>query len=335
MPNIFRIFNMGTMGHVIGTLLLVTLTISCYALEQDQAATPKAVLIIVDGIPADVLERTDTPRMDEIAGEKGYTRAWIGGETGRQSETPTVSAPGYSSVITGTWANKHNVYDNAIKEPDYRYWDVFRIAKTYNAELHTAIFSTWLENRTRIIGDGLPEAGGKKLDYHFDGFELDTERFPHDPERTYIRNIDELIANETARYVAAHGPDLSWVYLEFTDDVGHEFGDSPQLAEAVILMDGNVGHIWDAIKKRQELHNENWLIVITTDHGRDPDTGKEHGGQTERERTIWIVTNNNRLNERFADMPAAVDILPSIVTHLGLKMPPEIHDQLDGRSFID
>jgi hypothetical protein len=34
-------------------------------------------------------------------------------------------------------------------------------------------------------------------------------------------------------------------------------------------------------------------------------------------------------------MPAAVDILPSIVKHLGLNMPAAISEQLDGQSFID
>jgi len=322
-------------GCLIGVLLTVTMIVGSNATAQTPVTTPKAIFIIVDGIPADVLERTDTPQMDQIAGANGYTRSWVGGEIGGPSESPTVSAVGYNSLLTGTWANKHNVYDNDVEDPDYRYWDIFRIAKVHDASLHTAIFSTWLENRTRLVGDGLAAAGGDKLDYHFDGFEHDTERFPHDITRTYIRDIDELVSTETARYVEEHGPDLSWVYLEFTDDVGHAFGDSPQQRQALKIMDGNVGKIWDAVKKRQESHDEDWLIVVTTDHGRDPKTGKDHGGHTERERTTWIVTNSQKLNKRFANTPAVVDILPSIVKHLDLEMPPAVSAQLDGQSFID
>jgi len=335
MRNIFRIFTINTTAHAIGVLLIAMTLNGCNALAQVPAKTPKAIFVIVDGIPADVLERTDTPHMDEIAGSSGYTRSYVGGEIGGPSETPTVSAPGYSSVITGTWANKHNVYDNDVANPNYQYWDIFRIAKTHDPSLHTALFSTWLENRTRLVGEGLPEAGGNKLDYYFDGFENDTERFPHDLMRTYIRDIDELVSNEAARYVDEVGPDLSWVYLEFSDDVGHAFGDSPQQRYAVTTMDRYVGTIWDAVQKRQQVHDEDWLVILTTDHGRDPDKGKGHGGQTERERTTWIVTNSNQLNERFANMPAAVDILPSIVNHLNLDMPSAISEQLDGQSFID
>ena len=139
----------------------------------------KAVFIIVDGIPADVVEAADTPVLDEIAAQGGYTRAWVGGEAGGESETPTVSAPGYMNLITGTWANKHNVYDNDVSDPDYRYWDIFRIAKAHDPGIRTAIYSTWTDNRTKLLGNGLPEAGGSKLDFHADGYELDTERFPH------------------------------------------------------------------------------------------------------------------------------------------------------------
>ncbi len=58
-------------------------------------------------------------------------------------------------------------------------------------------------------------------------------------------------------------------------------------------------------------------------------------GRAEGERTTWIVTNSNNLNDRFANSPPVVDILPSIVRHLDLEMPPAISEQLDGLSFID
>src|SRR4051794_8697433 len=76
-----------------------------------QAEKEKKVLfVIVDGIPADVLERVNTPSIDQISSDGGYARAYLGGERGGYSETPTISAVGYNSLLTGTWANKHNVW---------------------------------------------------------------------------------------------------------------------------------------------------------------------------------------------------------------------------------
>ncbi|MBT8114498.1 MAG: alkaline phosphatase family protein, partial [Arenicella sp.] len=135
-------------------------------------------------------------------------------------------------------------------------------------------------------------------------------------------------------YIEEIGPDLSWVYLEYTDTIAHGFGDSPELTSIVQVADSRVGRLWDAVKQRQQRHDEKWLIIVTTDHGRDAQTGKSHGGQTDRERAIWIATNSSGLTSNFGDNTALVDILPSIVQHLKLTMPAEVEVQLDGQSFI-
>ena len=311
---------------------VILLLAACTASSE---SVPKAVFIIIDGIPADVIETTPTPAIDDIAAAGGYARAYVGGEVGGVSDSPTVSSVGYASLVTGTWANKHNVWDNNIESPDYAYWDIFRMAKSHDSDLQTAIFSTWTDNRTKLLGDGLESAGGRKFDIVFDGLELDTEQFPHDDESRYIRRIDEQVAAGAAAEIVASGPDLSWVYLQYSDDIGHYFGDSPEFNGAVGFMDDQVGKIWNAIKQRNETKHEDWLVIVTTDHGRDAQTGKDHGGQSERERTIWIATNSKRLNEHFQGLPAIVDVLPSIATHLRLAVPNDIAAQLDGQSFID
>lgn len=295
----------------------------------------KALLVIMDGIPADVIERVDTPGLDSISREGGYTRSYVGGEVGGETESPTISAVSYQSLLTGTWANKHNVWGNEVQDPDYGYWDVFRIAKHHDAGLKTAIFSTWEDNRTRLIGDGLPAAGGSKLDYHFDGFENDSERFPESRDSSHIRDIDAHVAAAASAYIESTGPDLTWVYLQYTDDIGHRHGDGPEQDSAVRLTDTWVGSLWQSVQARAARFHEKWLVVVTTDHGRDGMRGKDHGRQTRRERTTWIVTNSDCLTEGFYDMPAIVDILPSIVAHMNLSLPQEVEQNLDGESFID
>lgn len=294
----------------------------------------KAIFILLDGIPADVLERVETPALDDIASQGGYTRAYVGGDPTGPSRSPTVSAVAYQSLLTGTWANKHNVYDNAVTAPDYSYWDIFRIAKHARPALRTAIFSTWEDNRTKLLGDGLPAAGGRKLDYIADGYEHDVKNFPHDPVSLYIRNIDRRVAREAASLISKVAPDLSWVYLQYTDDIGHAHGDGELMDLAVRFADEQVGYIWNAVTERQRRHGEEWLVIVTTDHGRDSATGRSHGGQSPRERTIWIVTSYPALNANFNAGAAIVDILPSIATYLRLTIPQDVASQLDGRSFL-
>lgn len=297
-------------------------------------APRKAVFIILDGIPADVIERVPTPALDAIAAAGGYARAHVGGERGGPTQTPTISAPGYMSLITGTWAYKHNVWGNNNQSPNYAYWNLFRIVETGDSARRTALFSTWTDNRTVLIGLGKPEAGAFAIDHVVDGFERDTVAYPHDRESRYIFAIDERVSREAAAHIASAGPDLSWVYLQYTDDMGHAYGDSEGFYSAVQQADVQVGRIWAAVQQRQAL-GEQWMIVVTTDHGRDAATGKGHGGQSDRERTTWIVTNQPELTERFRQGQAAVvDIAPSLLEHLGIQVPDSVRRQMDGVSFL-
>lgn len=297
-------------------------------------AQRKAVMILIDGVPADVLEQVATPAIDEIAAVGGYTRAYQGGGKDMYSQTPTISAPGYMNMITGVWGNKHNVWGNGVKNPNYNYWNVFHVVKAQAPEKKTAIFSTWLDNRTKLVGDGKAEAGGKIMDIAYDGYELDTVQFPHGNSRIFIYNIDEFVTDKAAETIKADAPDVSWVYLEYTDDMGHAFGDSPQMIDAVEKADAQIGRIWEAIKYRQEQFGEEWLLTVTTDHGRTESNGKGHGGQSERERTTWVVTNAQNLNARFESTPPVVDIMPTVLQHLNVEMPKEIAQEVDGVSWL-
>jgi len=303
-------------------------------IQEKITMIPKVVFVIADGIPADVIERVATPTLDQIAAAGGYGRAYVGGPVGSQAESPTVSATGYMGLITGTWANKHGVMENYDLSPNYAYWDIFRLAKNANPALTTALYSTWTDNRTVLLGEGLEEAGGHKLDYVVDGFEKDKSLFPDLPESERIKRIDEKVADAAAISIREQGPDLAWVYLQYTDDVGHDFGDSAEMDAAVEWVDEQVAKIWNAVESRQQSAREDWLVIVTTDHGRDEATGRDHGGQTERERTTWIVTNNQRLQPAFYTKPAIVDIYPSIADHLQLDIPETVRQGLDGSSFI-
>ncbi|CAH0997096.1 hypothetical protein EMA8858_03233 [Emticicia aquatica] len=313
---------------------ILLLAIFFGAFNASTQVKKKAIFIIVDGIPADVIEKLKKPTLDSIAQIGGYTRAYVGGEKKNYSQTPTISAVGYNSLLTGTWVNKHNVWDNDIKAPNYYYWTIFRFFKEQYPEKKIAVFSTWLDNRTKLIGDNLPQTNNIKTDYYFDGLELDTTRYPHDKQSKYINLIDQQVANTAANTIQTVAPDLSWVYLEYTDDMGHKYGDSPEFYAAIEQMDKQVNQIWQAIKYRQAKFKEDWVIYITTDHGRDAKTGKGHGGQSDRERSTWIVTNAQNLNQYFhQNQPAIVDIMPSIANFLNISFPRKQQFEIDGISL--
>ena len=304
-------------------------------LDAAPEKNPKTLFVIVDGIPADVIERVNTPGIDAVVASGSYQRAFVGGEVGLPTQSPTVSAVGYMSLLTGTWSNKHNVRANHGLEPNYAYWDIFRVAKHQAEPATTAIFSTWTDNRTILLGDGLPEAGGNKFDVVADGFEVDSMFAPDLDGVDRIQTIDLHVTNVAAKSLVEVAPDLSWVYLQHTDDIGHRDGDGPSMDRAVRWIDARVLELYSAVKAREkQAADEDWLVIVTTDHGRKASDGKSHGGQSERERTIWIASNTPRMVSSAERGAAIVDIYPTIVAHMRFDVPDEVAAQLEGQSLL-
>jgi predicted AlkP superfamily pyrophosphatase or phosphodiesterase len=295
--------------------------------------TRKAVFIIIDGVPADMIERLNTPTINRIASQGAYARAYTGGEVGGYSQTPTISAIGYTNLLTATWLNKHNVGGNPNLKPNYNYWTIFRIAKEQKREYKTAIYSSWTDNRTVLLGEGKKETGHLKIDYVCDGFDLDTLRFPQKDKELHIFDIDEHVSKQAAQGIRNDAPDLSWVYLWYTDDAGHIEGNGSFFDEYTQKADLQIERIWQAVQYREKYFDEEWMVVVTTDHGRT-ESGYGHGGQSERERTTWIATNQ-QVNEHFRKGVLSItDITPSICRFMDFEVPRDVLWEQDGIPFI-
>lgn len=310
------------------TILLLLCSVSLSA----NTKTRKAVFIIADGIPADQVERLTPPAIFDIAQKGSYARAQMGGEIGSYSQTPTVSAICYTSMLTSAWINKHDVSGNDNQNPNYNYPTIFRIAKDQQKDFKTAIYSSWTDNRTVLLGEGKQETNHLKIDFAKDGYDLDTVHFGKKEKNLHIFEIDETVSLKAAEGIRKAAPDLSWVYLWYTDDAGHMAGNGAYFDEYVMKADMQIQRIWEAVQYREANFDEEWMIVVFTDHGRT-ENGYSHGGQSDRERTIWFATNQPVNDYASTNDLAITDIAPSISKFMGFEIPHNTLWEQDGKSF--
>jgi bisphosphoglycerate-independent phosphoglycerate mutase (AlkP superfamily) len=114
--------------------------------------------------------------------------------------------------------------------------------------------------------------------------------------------------------------------------MGHRYGKSPQLDTAIAMLDQQIEKIMQAVSFRENNFNEEWLVMITTDHGRDAQTGKNHGGQSDSERNTWLIMNKKPAPE--VVKTAIVDIFPTIAAYLNIQLPIPVAQALEGVSLL-
>ncbi|WP_417390118.1 LamG-like jellyroll fold domain-containing protein [Gimesia sp.] len=123
-----------------GTMLIPKLS----AANREETRSQKRVLIIgMDGTRPDALLKAKTPTFDRLIREGAFTdQAQILGK--RYQKNDTISGPGWSSILTGVWADKHGVHDNHFKGKNYELFPhFFKRLKRERPDAQTASLVSW------------------------------------------------------------------------------------------------------------------------------------------------------------------------------------------------
>ncbi|MEW2403270.1 alkaline phosphatase family protein [Streptomyces sp. NPDC046862] len=230
----------------------------------------------------------------------------------------TDSGPGWSSVLTGVWPDRHGVTGNDFTGADYlRYPDFLTRAATVRPGLRTAAAVSWAELvRRGTLGSAIGHL------VHYDG------------DRDGYGSSDALVTDNVVRRLTEDDPDAVFVYLGATDEAGHDTGPlSPAYDQALLDQDAHLGRLLEAIQARRsrpDRADEHWTVLVTTDHGHLDGGG--HGGDTRAEREVFVILAEpgtpagTRLDE-----PRLIDIAPTVLDRLGIDLDPEW--QLQGRAL--
>ena len=135
-------------------LVLTTLQQSAPAEEPAAPQSKKHVLIIgMDGTRPDALLKAKTPTFDKLIKEGAFTDdANILGE--RYQKNDTISGPGWSSILTGVWADKHGVHDNSFKGKNYELFPhFFKRLKRQRPDAKTVSLVSWAPIHENILSE--------------------------------------------------------------------------------------------------------------------------------------------------------------------------------------
>ncbi|MFF4081298.1 alkaline phosphatase family protein [Streptomyces sp. NPDC001777] len=264
----------------------------------------KTLVIGIDGATFDAFSRADVPRIERLMADGLTARSNLYANP----MAPTVSGAGWSSIATGVWPDKHNVKDNNFTNPNYdRYPDYATRLETADPATSTLVVGTWSPIPQTVFGarTDLRTAGGD----------------------------DEGTTAKAADYLAHGNPDSTFVHLDEVDGAGHSTGSSSAAyLKALNTADAQVGRLLDAVASRPTYAQEDWLVVVTADHGHTPTGG--HGGNTPLERGTFVIAKGKDIRPGSVRHDVKItDIAPTVLRHEGVATDPAW--DLDGTSLAE
>ncbi|GHH83338.1 hypothetical protein GCM10018781_70380 [Kitasatospora indigofera] len=263
--------------------------------------TAKTLVIGVDGTRYDKLLTADAPNIKALMAS-GLTAP---SNLYANPLAPTLSGPGWSTIATGVWPDKHGVKDNTFAGSQFTlYPDFATRLETAAPSASTLVAASWNPIADTVF-HGTP-------DLRIDESENDTKT-----------------ASDAVDYLTNGNPDTTMLHFDEVDEAGHSYGGtSTQYAAAIHSVDALVGQVVQAVRNRPTYAAEDWLIIVTTDHGHTDAGG--HGGNSAVERQTFQVVNGAGYTAgsvRYDVKP--VDIAPTVLKHEGVTVNPAW--QLDGK----
>ncbi|MBY0313504.1 MAG: alkaline phosphatase family protein [Phycisphaerales bacterium] len=262
------------------------LAAGCLAIDR------KVLVIGIDGMRPDARAVANTPNMDGLITNGAHSAECM-------VEDITISGPCWSSMFCGVHRNKHGVTGNSFAGSNYTQYPHFFKRLEELCDIQTASFVNWsplnttiLQNQADVIHTGGP---------------------------------DTLVASQAVSHIQGADPDVVIVAFDEVDGSGHANGFSPTVPAYVAKIeatDALVGQVLAAVRARPTYLNEDWLVIVTSDHGGTPDGS--HGRNIPEHRLVDFIVSGASTAQGTAIVPAPeiVDLPATVFTFLGLTIPP-------------
>ncbi len=262
-------------------------------------AAPKVLVYMLDGARADSLEAVNHPVWQALKANRwadGYHTAWSV-TAGNEPFVLPASAPNHAVIATGKLAKHHKVFNNKDK---------------FYANFSHAATPTWQERIGRKFPDTrivqvfswapdvifMPESGIVSVVSGADG--------------TNNQVLVKMLGRKNA-------PSVLMVFDDAPDHAGHKHGyypyTKPYLAKVRAAMQ-RFSDLLDAIKAQPTFAEDDWLIVLCSDHGG---VGKVHYTASPQSYTVPLLYCGKHIPAgEIAGKPNNLGIAANVLRHFGL-----------------
>lgn len=244
--------------------------------------TKKALLIGFDGARADTMQLLCESESEPVSGalftsgysavnalkaEGGLYLSYAGGEKDDPQETST--AQGWAAILTGVWGGV-----NGVKKHVPLKNETPTVLRELAEQGKTAAFlAEWNDHFTITYKNEIELVKHEKTPLRFIQFETDKAL-----QQAFLQEIQ-------------NGTDCIFGIFEGPDYNGHstQFGmQNYRYVMSVLHLDNIAYSLLEAVKARPTYAEEDWLILITSDHG-----GHKHGHGTQQayDRMTFIACN--------------------------------------------
>ena len=254
---------------------LLTLSLIVFLPLAAFSQNAKKVLIIgVDGCRPDAMEVAATPNIDNLISNGLFSPDALNNDI-------TYSGPGWSAILCGVWSDKHLVTNNVFAVDDFStYPPIFKRVEDFNPALNTVSICHWAP-----INDNIVQSYA-------------------DIAINVTSDVD--VSSEAVNLISNDDPDVMFLHYDDADHIGHSFGFSPSVPEyvgAIEVIDVLIGQVIDEISLRPNYVNEDWLILVTTDHGG---IGTSHGGNTLEEERVFVIASGDNVASSLIERDSTV-----------------------------
>lgn len=261
----------------------------------------KILLIGIDGL--NLSTALDSGRAPTLGALKN-----AGYFTALTMDVPTLSGPGWSTLLTGSTQAQHAVTDNLfaghnlLNRPDL-------LSRALYQDQSTTTFAAagW-----PALVD--PSGVGPVIQERREQQRADHHRvIARDGETYGYQRVDAEIADVAVYAVTKFGHDVGFVHFCDADEAGDLYGAlGGHYLEAISRIDGHLARLRAAVAERVEKYGEEWLMVLTTDHGQLDEGG--HGNDSPQERASFVIAAGiGRDNPDWPDEFAPEDLVPLLL----------------------